>query len=71
MVSTAFQTLSDPDKRAHYDRYGKSPDDRSASSGGGGGPTFRRQASGLAGGGDEMSPEDLFNMFFGFVFHPF
>ena len=66
VVSTAFQVLSDSDKRAHYDRYGKSPDDRSMPSGGGS-PSFRRQG-GFAGGGgmgDEMSPEDLFNMFFG------
>lgn len=64
VVSTAFQILSDPDKRAHYDRYGSDPDDRrsgfaSQNAGfGDAGPMFR-------GGGPEMSPEDLFNMFFG------
>lgn len=62
VVSTAFQVLSDPDKRAHFDRYGSSPDDRRAATSG-----FARQSSGggFQGGGGEMSPEDLFNMFFG------
>jgi DnaJ family protein B protein 12 len=60
VVSTAFQILSDADKRAHFDRYGSDPDDRRAASQ----PQFaRRQHSGFQ--GEEMSPEDLFNMFFG------
>lgn len=59
----------DPDKRAHYDRFGGDPDSRfgrastAPSFGGSGGspfgPGFRAQ------GGGEVSPEDLFNMFFG------
>ncbi|KAJ9090309.1 Chaperone protein dnaJ [Entomophthora muscae] len=60
LVSKAFAILSDPDKRAQYDRYGGDPEQR----GGGGG--FR------ANGGhqhfgfqEEVSPEELFNMFFG------
>jgi hypothetical protein len=56
----------DPQKRAAYDRHGSDPEDRTAGMapgrgfatspfGGGGGTTFQA----------EMSPEDLFNMFFG------
>ncbi|KAF9073300.1 hypothetical protein BDP27DRAFT_1445192 [Rhodocollybia butyracea] len=62
MVSKAFQVLSDPQKRNIYDSSGSDPEDRTARpsgfssfGGGGGGPTFD----------GEMSPEDLFNMFFG------
>ena len=61
MVSKAFQILSDADKRAAYDRHGSDPDSRFAGmstsgfGGGGGAPTFE----------GELSPEDLFNMFFG------
>ncbi|KAK7687838.1 hypothetical protein QCA50_009057 [Cerrena zonata] len=70
MVSKAFQVLSDSQKRAIYDRHGSDPESRfsgmssSPSSSGRAGPTF---ASGPFGGGfdGELSPEDLFNMFFG------
>lgn len=69
MVSRAFQILSDPEKKEKYDRFGGDPDNRfgpgSAStaspfsgfarSPGGGGPMFN----------DEISPEELFNRFFG------
>ncbi|KAL0576270.1 Chaperone protein dnaJ [Marasmius crinis-equi] len=63
MVSKAFQILSDPQKRAIHDQSGSDPEDRSSgmsargfsSFAGGGGPTFD----------GEISPEDLFNMFFG------
>ncbi|EEB90592.1 hypothetical protein MPER_11179 [Moniliophthora perniciosa FA553] len=64
MVSKAFQILSDPQKRAIHDQSGSDPDDRSggmssrgfsSSSFAGAGPTFD----------GEISPEDLFNMFFG------
>ncbi|KAJ7890463.1 DnaJ domain-containing protein [Mycena olivaceomarginata] len=64
LVSKAFQVLSDPQKRAIYDRSGSDPEDRSGG---------MRQQSGFqsfngGGGGGfdgELSPEDLFNMFFG------
>lgn len=70
LVSHAFQVLSDADKKQKYDRFGGDPDNRfgsgSASSaspfsgfarspGGGRGPMFE----------DEISPEELFNRFFG------
>lgn len=59
-VGLAYATLSDAEKRAIYDRYGEEdPDNR-----GGGGA---RYAAGFPRGpnGQEMSPEDIFNMFFG------
>ena len=62
-ISQAFKVLSDPDERAHYDRYGE---ERQA---GGGMP--RRGPGGMhrgPGGGvyaEELTPEDIFNMFFG------
>ncbi|EJD47945.1 DnaJ-domain-containing protein [Auricularia subglabra TFB-10046 SS5] len=63
LVSKAFQVLSDPDKRAMYDSNpGADPDSRfsgMASRGGG-----ARQA-GMHTFEGEISPEDLFNMFFG------
>ncbi|KAJ2898689.1 Chaperone protein dnaJ [Coemansia aciculifera] len=69
LVAHAFTILSDADKRAHYDRFGvadKSSDYASTAAAqhqqqyrG------RRQAAGGGGFDDEISPEDLFNMFFG------
>ena len=71
VVSRAFQILSDADKKVKYDKFGGDPDNRfgpgaaSASSpfsgfarsspGSGRGPMFE----------DEISPEELFNRFFG------
>lgn len=70
LVSHAFQVLSDAEKKQKYDRYGGDPDNRFGSSpastaspfsgfarspGGGRGPVFE----------DEISPEELFNRFFG------
>ncbi len=70
MVSRAFQILSDAEKKSKYDRFGGDPDNRfgsgaaapsspfsgfARSPGGGGGPMFE----------EEISPEELFNRFFG------
>lgn len=61
-----MNTSTDPQKRAAYDRHGSDPEDRYA-----GMPQARSPGFGMARGGaaspfgDEMSPEDLFNMFFG------
>ncbi|KLJ08489.1 DnaJ like subfamily B member 12 [Blastomyces silverae] len=71
MVSRAFQILSDSEKKSKYDKFGGDPDNRfspgasSSSSpfsgfsgfpqGGGRGPMFD----------EEISPEELFNRFFG------
>lgn len=70
VVSRAFQILSDPDKKARFDQFGGDPDNRFSSSGGG---TTSSPFSGFArspGGRNpmfdaEISPEDLFNQFFG------
>ena len=57
----------DPQKRAAYDQHGSDPESRF-----GAGPSFSTASPGFANGGPfaggfdgEMSPEDLFNMFFG------
>lgn len=70
MVSRAFQVLSDAEKKTKYDRFGGDPDSRF-----GGAPASSASPfSGFAGtpsGGrgpmfeDEISPEELFNRFFG------
>ncbi|TBU42820.1 DnaJ-domain-containing protein [Dichomitus squalens] len=67
MVSKAFQVLSDPQKRAAYDQHGSDPESRFSGMSSSG-PSFAR--GGFGGGGgqafeSEISPEDLFNMFFG------
>lgn len=73
-MSRAFQVLSDPDKKSRYDRFGGDPDSRfnpGAAGPAGGSPFggfggFPRSAS--AGGPmfeEEISPEELFNRFFG------
>ncbi|KIJ65556.1 hypothetical protein HYDPIDRAFT_88646 [Hydnomerulius pinastri MD-312] len=64
MVSKAFQVLSDPQKRAAFDQHGSDPESRS--SGMSSGPSRGFSSSPFGGGFEgEMSPEDLFNMFFG------
>jgi DnaJ-class molecular chaperone len=71
VVSRAFQVLSDPDKRAAFDRHGDDPDSRTAGMGGAspfgnGFPGMRTTYRGAGGMyGEEMSPDELFNMFFG------
>jgi len=62
VIAQAFSVLSDSNKRAHYDRYGVDPGDRGMGrggtygfGGGSGGPMYE----------SEISPEELFNMFFG------
>ncbi|KAI9270234.1 hypothetical protein EDC94DRAFT_535422 [Helicostylum pulchrum] len=64
LISKAFTILSDPQKRAVHDAGGSDPEQR----GGGGHPGFsgfRAQNFGASPFGEEISPEDLFNMFFG------
>ncbi|KAF3917497.1 hypothetical protein ABW21_db0205192 [Orbilia brochopaga] len=73
LIAKAFQVLSDPQKRAIYDKTGGDPESRSfggSSAGGGGGPFagFPGRGAGTPGRhpfADEVSPEELFNMFFG------
>ena len=66
-LGLAYATLSDAQKRTIYDRYGEEdPDNR----GGGGGGGFGRRGGGGGGGnvhfnGQNVNPEDIFNMFFG------
>ncbi|CCJ30461.1 unnamed protein product [Pneumocystis jirovecii] len=60
LISRAFQVLSDPQKRAAYDQYG---DDLGSRTGGMGSAGFSRATGGLF--GEEIDPQDLFNMFFG------
>ncbi|EPS35731.1 hypothetical protein H072_10852 [Dactylellina haptotyla CBS 200.50] len=72
LIAKAFQVLSDPQKRAIYDKTGGDPESRNfgGSSAGAGGPFAGFQTRGAGTPGrhpftDEISPEELFNMFFG------
>lgn len=64
-VGLAYATLSDSQKKLIYDRYGEEdPDNRGGGGGGGGG--FARRGGGVhMRPGQEVSPEEIFNMFFG------
>ena len=57
-VGQAFSCLSDPQRRAYYDRTGREPGDVPARGGGGG---FHPGAGGFQG---EFDAEEIFNMFF-------
>lgn len=68
VVSRAFQVLSDPDKKSKFDKFGGDPDNRF----GPGSASTQSPFSGFArspGRGpmfeDEISPEEMFNRFFG------
>lgn len=68
IVSKAFTILTDADKRAAYDRYGGDPDNaRSAAGAAAAGASpfggMRTRGGGMY--GEEIDPQDLFNMFFG------
>lgn len=68
LVSKAFQILSDPQKKRIFDQTGSDPDSRGGGGGGGFSSGFSRAGAGGGGGGgnyrQEMTPDDLFNMFF-------
>lgn len=62
-MDLAHTIQTDPQKRAAYDQHGSDPESRFS-----GAPSFSRGSPGFANAGGfegEMSPEDLFNMFFG------
>ncbi|KAG0152529.1 hypothetical protein CROQUDRAFT_649963 [Cronartium quercuum f. sp. fusiforme G11] len=61
MVSKAFQVLSDPGKRAAYDRHGADPDSRSA----GVSSPFNRGHTHFAHADEGIDADQLFRMFFG------
>jgi len=77
MVARAFSVLGDKDKRDKFDRFGTDPDSRFASAQQQQNPfagfARRNAAGGAAGGGggggnmweDEISPEEMFQRFFG------
>ena len=70
VVSRAFQILSDADKKAKYDRFGGDPDNRFGPESAAASSPFSGFARSPSGGRgpmfeDEISPEELFNRFFG------
>ena len=71
VVSRAFQVLSDADKKSKYDQFGGDPDNRFGSGAASASSPFSGFARSASSGGrgpmfdDEISPEELFNRFFG------
>ena len=70
MVSRAFQVLSDPEKKARFDKFGGDPDSRhsqaAASSPFSGFASQRARSNGsMFDEAEEISPEELFRQFFG------
>jgi DnaJ-class molecular chaperone len=69
VVSRAFQILSDAEKKSRYDQFGGDPDSRFSSSGASSGASPFSGFARSSGRGpmyeDEISPEELFNRFFG------
>ncbi|TPX61336.1 hypothetical protein PhCBS80983_g01213 [Powellomyces hirtus] len=64
-IGHAFAVLGDSDKRAKYDRFGIESDNSRGGGGGGGAGGMFGQGFGGPQFESEISPEDLFNMFFG------
>jgi curved DNA-binding protein CbpA len=60
-INSAYDVLSDKEKRNIYDQVGHENADQAMNNGGGGGGGFHGSPFG---GGGAMNPEDLFNMFF-------
>ena len=77
MISRAFQILSDPDKKSKYDKFGVDPENRFASASAGpsspfsGFGGFPQSAGRTPMYEQEISPEELFNRFFGGGAGPF
>jgi len=65
MVSHAFQVLNDPNKRGIYDRSGMDPGVRGNNNSPSGFSNMRGNGGGNPMFTEELSPDDLFNMFFG------
>ncbi|KAL1917718.1 uncharacterized protein VTP21DRAFT_3552 [Calcarisporiella thermophila] len=61
MISKAFQVLSDAQKREIFDKYSTDPDKRHTGMSG----FAHQRGNGFASFEDEITPEELFNMFFG------
>jgi len=61
-IGGAFATLSDADKRAHFDRFGEEAPEGGGGGGGGFGG-FRQRGGG--GGMGEVDPDEIFRAFFG------